>query len=87
MREFNHEVSPRGEGNVVSIEFNFVYRWHAALSEQDSKWTEGLFARTLPGVDMKTVRCPLESLCTLVAYSLADLHNRIQGQVTAGPEA
>ncbi|KAI8066365.1 heme peroxidase [Gongronella butleri] len=25
-------------GNQVSIEFNIVYRWHAALGKQDSKW-------------------------------------------------
>ncbi|KAI8063880.1 heme peroxidase [Gongronella butleri] len=25
-------------GNQVSIEFNIIYRWHAALGEQDSQW-------------------------------------------------
>ncbi|KAL1717727.1 heme peroxidase [Schizophyllum commune] len=43
MRRESHEFSPQGEGNVVSIEFNLLYRWHAALSAQDTKWTEGLF--------------------------------------------
>jgi hypothetical protein len=81
MRDTSHEVSPRGEGNVVSIEFNFVYRWHAALSEQDRKWSEELFARLFPGTDMKTVSCPSESLCTPVAYSLADLRRRLQERV------
>ncbi|KAJ7083708.1 heme peroxidase [Mycena belliarum] len=42
-REVTHDLNPRGEGNVVSIEFNLLYRWHAALSEQDTKWTEDLF--------------------------------------------
>ncbi|KAH9010472.1 heme peroxidase, partial [Lactarius pseudohatsudake] len=43
-RDIDHEVSPRGEGNVVSIEFNLLYRWHAAVSEPDEEWTEKLFA-------------------------------------------
>jgi linoleate 10R-lipoxygenase len=76
MRETSHEVSPRGEGNVVSIEFNLLYRWHATSSEQDRKLTEELFAKVLPGFDMKTVRYPLESLCRPVSYSLADLRSR-----------
>jgi hypothetical protein len=25
-------------GNAVSIEFNFVYRWHAAIGQKDSAW-------------------------------------------------
>lgn len=45
MRQIDHEVSPQGQGNVVSIEFNLLYRWHATISEQDAKWTEDEFAR------------------------------------------
>jgi linoleate 10R-lipoxygenase len=55
MREIDHEVSPRGEGNVVSIEFNLLYRWHSAVSEPDVELTEKLFAESMKGVDMKTV--------------------------------
>ena len=87
MRESSHEVSPRGEGNVVSIEFNLLYRWHAASSEQDTKSTEELFAKILPGSDMKTVRCPLGSLCTPVSYSLADARNRILNKSATGLES
>ncbi|KAG6826258.1 hypothetical protein H0H92_000522, partial [Tricholoma furcatifolium] len=43
MRASDHSVSPRGEGNVVSAEFNLLYRWHATLSEQDAAWTEKEF--------------------------------------------
>ncbi|KAF4584995.1 hypothetical protein EYR40_001821 [Pleurotus pulmonarius] len=50
-RSGDHEVSPRGEGNVVSIEFNLLYRWHATLSEQDTKWTEELFKKLFNGKD------------------------------------
>jgi prostaglandin-endoperoxide synthase 2 len=55
MRDTDHEVSPRGEGNVVSIEFNLLYRWHSAISEPDVAFTEKLFAESMKGVDMKTV--------------------------------
>ncbi|KAJ7595940.1 heme peroxidase [Mycena floridula] len=46
-RSVTHEVSPRGEGNVVSIEFNLLYRWHATLSRDDTTWTENLFKKLL----------------------------------------
>lgn len=55
MREIDHEVSPRGEGNVVSIEFNLLYRWHSPVSEPDVEMMEKLFAESMKGVDMKTV--------------------------------
>lgn len=35
--------SARGTGNAVSVEFNILYRWHAAISENDEKWIEGVF--------------------------------------------
>lgn len=54
-REIDHEVSPRGQGNVVSVEFNLLYRWHSAVSQPDVEWTENLFAKSMKGVDMKTV--------------------------------
>lgn len=49
MREISHEFVPQGEGNVVSIEFNLLYRWHATLSAQDEKWTEGEFNKLFKG--------------------------------------
>ncbi|KAJ7768506.1 heme peroxidase [Mycena metata] len=48
-REPTHELTPRGEGNVVSIEFNLLYRWHATLSEKDTEWTENLFTELFDG--------------------------------------
>ncbi|KAJ7915743.1 heme peroxidase [Mycena leptocephala] len=42
-REPTHDLTARGEGNVVSVEFNLLYRWHATLSEKDTEWTENLF--------------------------------------------
>jgi linoleate 10R-lipoxygenase len=49
LRRLTHEFAPRGEGNVVSIEFNLLYRWHATLSKQDKEWTENMFQKALDG--------------------------------------
>ncbi|KAJ7182581.1 heme peroxidase [Mycena crocata] len=54
-REPSHDLTPRGEGNVVSIEFNLLYRWHATLSEQDTKWTENLFNELFEGQDFSSI--------------------------------
>ena len=59
MRQIDHEFSPQGEGNVVSIEFNFLYRWHATISEQDAAWTEQEFSRMFAGNDLANVRLSL----------------------------
>ncbi|KAK3070710.1 hypothetical protein LTR53_009992, partial [Teratosphaeriaceae sp. CCFEE 6253] len=41
---------PRGTGNQVSAEFNLVYRWHAAVSEKDDRWTQQLFKEISPNM-------------------------------------
>lgn len=45
--------TPRSVGNQVSAEFNLVYRWHAAVSDQDDKWTQQEYKRLFPGKDPK----------------------------------
>ncbi|ESK85272.1 heme peroxidase [Moniliophthora roreri MCA 2997] len=55
MRQLDHEIAPRGEGNVVSIEFNLLYRWHATLSEEDASWTEKIFRQYLGDADLSQV--------------------------------
>ncbi|KAK4699084.1 hypothetical protein P7C70_g7182, partial [Phenoliferia sp. Uapishka_3] len=40
---------PRGVGNACSVEFNILYRWHAAVSAEDEKWLEGIIDSNLPG--------------------------------------
>lgn len=47
IRNVDHRIVPRGQGNSVSIEFNLLYRWHSALSVQDTLWTEELFKNIL----------------------------------------
>jgi hypothetical protein len=49
---FDSLGEPRGIGNQVSVEFNMIYRWHCAISNQDEAWANnfltGIFG---PGVD------------------------------------
>ncbi|KAG7444916.1 heme peroxidase [Guyanagaster necrorhizus] len=41
-RKDDHTIFERGEGNVCSVEFNCLYRWHATTSANDEKWVEQL---------------------------------------------
>jgi hypothetical protein len=47
--------TPMGIGNQVSLEFNLLYRWHAAVSDRDDKWTQGFCAQVFPGKDMAKI--------------------------------
>ncbi|EPS41013.1 hypothetical protein H072_5099 [Dactylellina haptotyla CBS 200.50] len=42
-RKYDGQGVPRGIGNQVSVEFNFLYRFHGPLSERDGKWTGDFF--------------------------------------------
>ncbi|GBE86547.1 Linoleate 10R-lipoxygenase [Sparassis crispa] len=48
IRDLDHTLFERGRGNVCSVEFNCLYRWHATTSVQDEKWTEDLFKQLFP---------------------------------------
>ncbi|KAI0046507.1 linoleate diol synthase [Auriscalpium vulgare] len=41
-RDDDHKLFERGRGNVCSVEFNCLYRWHATTSQEDEKWVETL---------------------------------------------
>ena len=49
------DTAKQGVGNQVSVEFNLVYRWHAAISEKDDKWTDQAYRKLFPGVEPKDV--------------------------------
>ncbi|KAL4935916.1 hypothetical protein BDV06DRAFT_217065 [Aspergillus oleicola] len=47
---------PRGVGNQVSAEFNMMYHWHAAISNQDEIWLNELSSKVFgPTVDTSTI--------------------------------
>lgn len=48
MRNEDHSVFERGRGNVCSIEFNSLYRWHATASRGDQMWQDNLFKKIFP---------------------------------------
>ncbi|KAI5837020.1 heme peroxidase [Morchella snyderi] len=55
---YNPDGTPAGVGNMVSVEFNLVYRWHSCISKRDDAWTKEFYADLFPGknpddVDMK----------------------------------
>lgn len=53
---FDPDGTPRGLGNQVSAEFNFVYRWHATTSNKDEEWLNNFIAKEIiPGLDPTTV--------------------------------
>ncbi|KAF8473705.1 linoleate diol synthase [Russula ochroleuca] len=48
IRDMDHKLFERGKGNVCSVEFNCLYRWHATTSEADEKWVEQLMGHVFP---------------------------------------
>ena len=42
---------PSATGNQVSVEFNLVYRWHAAVSDRDDLWTQRFYSDLFPNID------------------------------------
>jgi hypothetical protein len=49
---YSSDGAPIGVGNQVSVEFNFLYRWHSTVSERDDKWTQAFTSKVFPGKDM-----------------------------------
>ncbi len=49
MRDSDHAFTSIGEGNVSSIEFNLLYRWHSTLSKEDEKWFDANMSKGCGG--------------------------------------
>ncbi|KAJ3512132.1 hypothetical protein NLJ89_g3706 [Agrocybe chaxingu] len=45
IRKEDHSLFERGKGNVCSVEFNCLYRWHATTSREDEQWTHEVFRK------------------------------------------
>jgi hypothetical protein len=76
-RESDHHVSPRGQGNAVSIEFNLLYHWHASICEQDEKRLNELFGKLFESKDPTTVRCFLVVCSTNSMHCHAGDYRRV----------
>ncbi|KAJ7074134.1 linoleate diol synthase [Mycena amicta] len=48
-RDEDHAIFGRGQGNVCSVEFNCLYRWHATTSQEDEKWVGQVFNQIFDG--------------------------------------
>ena len=48
---YNPDGTPSGVGNMVSVEFNLVYRWHSCISRRDDEWTQNFYRSLFPGQD------------------------------------
>ncbi|KAF0386431.1 linoleate diol synthase [Gigaspora margarita] len=46
---------PTGTGNQISIEFNYIYRWHPTISEADAEWIDNEFKRILKTDNLENV--------------------------------
>ena len=57
-KTFFGSPASEGVGNQVSAEFNLVYRWHAAISKRDERWTEESFREILNGQDPSELSIP-----------------------------
>lgn len=53
---FDPQGTPRGIGNQVSAEFNFIYRWHSATSNEDEEWANR-FVGEVFGKDVDVSKC------------------------------
>ncbi|KAK7049205.1 hypothetical protein VNI00_005806 [Paramarasmius palmivorus] len=49
IRNSDHSTFERGNGNVCSVEFNCLYRWHATTSVEDEKWVNQVFENVFEG--------------------------------------
>ncbi|TFK65597.1 linoleate diol synthase [Pluteus cervinus] len=54
-RDDDHSLFERGRGNVCSVEFNCLYRWHATTSQPDEQWVQEGFKNIFKGKDPTTV--------------------------------
>ncbi|KAN0138091.1 hypothetical protein V8E53_003980 [Lactarius tabidus] len=45
IRDLDHKLFERGQGNVCSVESNCLYRWHATTSQADEQWVTKLMGR------------------------------------------
>ncbi|TAQ83976.1 hypothetical protein B7494_g7707 [Chlorociboria aeruginascens] len=80
-KSFFSTSAPEGTGNQVSAEFNLIYRWHSAISEQDDLWTQSIYAKWFPG--RKPEDIPIHELLA----TLREMDKQIPDEPLARPFA
>lgn len=69
-KQYDGEGVPRGVGNMVSVEFNLLYRFHSCISKKDERWTNDFLLKLLPdkkAEDLDKITLP-ELGAAFVAY-------------------
>jgi linoleate 10R-lipoxygenase len=62
LRNTDHSLFERGRGNVCSVEFNCLYRWHATTSEADEEWVTKMISNMFQGKPADQVRSLLGAI-------------------------
>jgi linoleate 10R-lipoxygenase len=82
MRHEDHTVVERGKGNVVSVEFNCLYRWHATTSEADEKWNVQLVTKTFNGKSpLEVTIADFKAVTPKIAASIPDVQKWTIGKI------
>ncbi|PCH36246.1 linoleate diol synthase [Wolfiporia cocos MD-104 SS10] len=89
IRQKDHTLFERGRGNVCSVEFNCLYRWHATTSVQDEKWIEQQFKQIFPnktwdGVTIADFRATAQELAKMEPDVTHWTFGNLQRQPTTG---
>jgi linoleate 10R-lipoxygenase len=76
IRNMDHSFFERGRGNVCSVEFNCLYRWHATTSAEDEKWVELSLAKIFEGKNPETLTVDdFKTAAQKIKSSEPDIHH------------
>ncbi|KAH9930892.1 heme peroxidase, partial [Fomitopsis serialis] len=88
MREISHAWTPQGEGNVISVEFNLMYRWHATSSREDTSWMENFFDKIYEGKpnNERTIDDFKRAARNVMSKTPKDVRKRTFNELERGPD-
>ncbi|KAH8992739.1 linoleate diol synthase [Lactarius deliciosus] len=87
IRDSDHKLFERGRGNVCSVEFNCLYRWHATTSEADEKWVEESMGKIFPGKDLDQLKTEdFKAAVGKLEAELPDVSRWTFGPLKRGPD-
>ncbi|KAI5895328.1 heme peroxidase [Schizophyllum commune H4-8] len=88
LRKEDHSLFERGKGNVCSVEFNCLYRWHATTSVHDEAWVEKVMTSQFPDKKIEdiTPRDFKECAVKLMQHAGPDLTHWTFGNMQRGED-